>query len=180
MNPLIEQLREEATQLVGRVRANQNYQELEQRYNGLSDRDRVAVNVLVLVVALFLVYQLVLSPAMGYLTKAGQSYQRELENREWMVKHEPEVRQRLTVESSVREGSLLSIASATAKNYELSFSRFEPIGDDRVRLWLEQVQFNNIVSWLGEMQTQNGISAVDISIDSGSPGYVSVRLTLQG
>ena len=75
---------------------------------------------------------------------------------------------------------MLSIASATAKNYELSFSRFEPIGDDRVRLWMEQIKFNNLVSWLGELETNNGISAVDISLDSASPGYVSVRLTLQG
>ena len=80
-----------------------------------------------------------------------------------------------------REGSLLSVASNVAKNHELSFTRFEPDSDQRVRLWLENVKFNSVVSWLGEMEQSQGVSATDISVDGGTaPGYVNVRLTLQG
>ena len=57
---------------------------------------------------------------------------------------------------------------------------FEPVGDDKVRLRLDQVEFNALVSWLGVLESDKGIVAVDISLDSASSGYVSVRLNIQG
>lgn len=180
MSEIQQRLNDEFDQLLARVRANKSFQDAEQKYHALSDRDRTAVNVMTAFLAVYLLYQLVLAPALGYLSSASNAYERELENHEWMVAQEPKAREMLETKSSEREGSLLSVASATAKNYDLNFSRFEPLGDDRVRLRLDQVQFNNIVNWLGELEADNGISAVDISLDSAGPGYVSVRLTLQG
>ena len=180
MNELQQRLNDEFDQLIARVRANQNFQQLEQKYHALPDRDRNALNVLVFFLSVYLLYQMVLSPALGSLNAGSKAYQRELENYEWMVAQEPKARSMLESQGVEREGSLLSIASATAKNYQLNFSRFEPLGDDRVRLRLEQVKFNDVVNWLGELETEKGVSAVDISLDSAAPGYVSVRLTLQG
>ncbi|MGB5325122.1 MAG: type II secretion system protein M [Pseudomonadales bacterium] len=177
---LRERFDEELEQTVARVRSNPGYQQLERRYRGLSDRDRNMVNLLALLLALLLAWRLLIGPALGYLDGASEHYQKQLANYAWMVEEVPKTRALLDAGASVREGSLLSVASASAKNYELSFSRFEPIGDDRVRLWLEQVKFNNVVSWLGELEEQHGVSAIDISLDSAAPGYVSVRLTLQG
>lgn len=175
-----EQFDDELEQFIVKVKTNQTYQSLEQKYNALSDKDRLWVNILAVLLAVFLIYQIVVGPALGYLSSASKSYQKQLESYEWMIAKEPETRAQLESSQGSREGSLLSIASATAKTHELSFNRFEPISDDRVRLWLEQVKFNNIVNWLGELEANQGISAVDISLDSAAPGYVSVRLTLQG
>ena len=180
MSELKQRLSDELDQLVARVRANKSFQELEQKYHALPDRDRLALNVLVLFLLTYLFYQMVLSPALGYLGSASKSYERQLEGYEWMVAQEPVVKEMLAETGTQREGSLLSVASSTAKKHNLNFSRFEPLDDDRVRLRLEQVKFNDIVSWLGELESEKGISAVDISLDSASPGYVSVRLTLQG
>ncbi len=180
MSELKQRLNDEFDQLVARVRANKNYQDLELKYHALPERDRNALNILVFFLSVYMLYQFVLSPALGYLNDGSKAYQRELENYEWMVAQKPKALAMLEEKGSTREGSLLSVASATAKNYELNFSRFEPLGDDRVRLRLDQVSFNDIVSWLGELEAEKGISAVDISLDSAAPGYVSVRLTLQG
>ena len=184
MNATLEQWRErfddELEQSIARVKTSKYYQQLEQRYNALSDRDRLLVNIMAVLLAVLLVYKSVISPALGYLDSASNHYQKQMENHQWMVAQEPKTRELVQAGATTREGSLLSVASSTAKNHELSFSRFEPIGDDRVRLWLEQVKFNNVVSWLGELEESQGVSAVDISLDSAAPGYVSVRLTLQG
>jgi general secretion pathway protein M len=175
-----EQFDDELDQFLGRVRGNKNYQDLERRYLTLNDRERQYVNVATVAFVLWLLYQIVLSPALTYLSRASNDYQKQLENYEWMQAQEAQARTLIEAGKSTREGSLLSIASATAKNHELAFSRFDPDGDARVRLWLEQVKFNDLVSWLGELEAQHGVSAVDISLDSSTPGYVSVRLTLQG
>ncbi|NNL57680.1 MAG: type II secretion system protein M [Pseudomonadales bacterium] len=184
MNPRIEKWREriddELEQTIARVKTNRLYQQLELRYNTLSDRDRLWVNIMAVLLAVFLVYRILVGPALGYLGSASKHYQKQLENHQWMVAQESKTRELLAAGASNREGSLLSAASSSAKNHELSFSRFEPIGDDRVRLWLEQVKFNNVVNWLSELEENQGVSAIDISLDSAAPGYVSVRLTLQG
>ena len=97
-----------------------------------------------------------------------------------MLEQQPIVKEMLAIKPAVREGSLLSIASATAKQFDITFNRFEPVGDDKVRLRLDQVEFNALVSWLGVLESDKGIVAVDISLDAASSGYVSVRLTIQG
>ena len=180
MSELKQRLSDELDQLVGRVRANKGFQELEQKYHALTERDRLSLNMLALFLLSYLFFKMILSPAFGYLTSASQSYERQLESYEWMVAQESIVKEMLINTSTEREGSLLSVASSTAKKHSLNFSRFEPLDGDRVRLRLEQVQFNDLVSWLSELENEKGVSAVDISLDSASPGYVSVRLTLQG
>ena len=180
MSAFTERLNDEFEQLLARVRGNKSVQELEQKYHSLSDRDRMAVNILSFFLLIVLLFKMILLPALGYLNSSSRAYQSQLDDYEWMVAKEPEARKQLESSGSSLEGSLLSLASSTAKNHQLTFNRFEPIGNDRVRLWLEQVKFNDIVNWLGELEAEKGVSAVDISLDSASPGYVSVRLTLQG
>lgn len=175
-----ERLDDELDQILGRVRGHKTYQDLERRYVGLPDKDRLYVNITAAFVGVFLLYRLIISPALGYLFLATNDYEKQLEDYKWMSAQEAQARKLIESGGSEREGSLLSVASTVAKKYNLSFSRFDPDGDKRVRLWLEQVKFNDVVSWLGELEAEQGVSAVDISLDSASPGYVSVRLTLQG
>ena len=110
----------------------------------------------------------------------SENYQQQIENHAWMLEQQPIVKEMLAIKPDVREGSLLSIASATAKQFDITFNRFEPVGDDKVRLRLDQVEFNALVSWLGVLESDKGFVAVDISLDAASSGYVSVRLTIQG
>lgn len=180
MSELIQRLEDEFEQFVLKVKTSQAYRELNQRYQALTERDRLITNIVGTLVIAFLSYQLVIGPALGYLTDASRNYKKQFADYEWMVANEQETKERLANNQNSREGSLLSVASATAKNHEISFSRFEPIGDDRVRLWLEQVKFNDLVTWLAELESNQGVSATDISMDSSAPGFVSVRLTLQG
>ena len=176
-----ERFSEEWEQTAIRVRSNRNYQDLERRYRSLSDRDRTLVNILGVALGLFFLYQLVISPAYSYLGDASNKYKNKLEGYEWMVSKKDETKALLAEKGSDREGSLLSVASNTAKGHNLSFTNFEPEGDERLRLRLENVKFNDLVSWLGELELSQGVSAVDIAMDSGtSAGYVNVRLTLQG
>lgn len=180
MSELFDRLSAESEQLLNKIKASPSFQDAHRRYQHLNDRERLYVNIGALLFGLFIVYQIIISPALGYLTRGREDYQRELENVEWMRAQEGEIRQLIEANQSSREGSLLSVASATAKKYNLAFSRFDPDSDDKVRLWLEQVKFNDVVGWLSELENEQGVSAVDISVDSASPGYVSVRLTLQG
>jgi general secretion pathway protein M len=180
MNELKQRFEAELEQLMLRVRGNRLYQQMLQAYLRLSARDRLAVNILTLLMTFYLIFSVILSPALKHLFTAEKNYQQQIENHAWMLEQQPIVKEMLATKPTVREGSLLSIASATAKQFDISFNRFEPVGEDKVRLRLDQVEFNSLVSWLGVLESDEGIVAVDISLDAASSGYVSVRLTIQG
>ena len=180
MNELKQRLESELEQLMLRVRGNRQFQQMLQAYLRLSARDRLAVNILTLLVSLYFITSVLLSPALKHLFTAEKKYQQQIENHAWMLEQQPIIKEMLAIKPAVREGSLLSIASATAKQFDITFNRFEPVGDDKVRLRLDQVEFNALVSWLGVLESDKGIVAVDISLDAASSGYVSVRLTIQG
>ncbi|MGH8482382.1 MAG: type II secretion system protein GspM, partial [Nevskiaceae bacterium] len=77
--------------------------------------------------------------------------------------------------------SLLAIVDQSRKASAIQQppSRLQPDGDDTVRLWLEDVPFEALVRWLGELHTRYGVrvDAVEVERESG-PGLVSARLTL--
>ena len=54
LDKLRERFDDELEQSIAKVKANQNYQKLEQRYNGLTDRDRSFVNIAAFLLVVFL------------------------------------------------------------------------------------------------------------------------------
>lgn len=77
--------------------------------------------------------------------------------------------------------SLLALVDQTRKSSNITKapSRLEPEGDTTVRLWMEDVPFDALVRWLGELQTRYGVrvDAADIDRVSGA-GLVNARITL--
>lgn len=143
VDELKQRFSDEWDQTLARLRANRSYQQAERQYRSLTERDRLLVNLLAVVLLLFLIYSMVISPAFSFLSGASNRYQDRLEGLEWMELNQEETKTLLAGNTVQREGSLLSIASNSAKNHELSFTRFEPDSDQRVRLWLENVKFNS-------------------------------------
>jgi len=78
-----------------------------------------------------------------------------------------------------RDQSLLTLASSTAKEQQITFKRFQPDGDSTLRLWMESVNFNNLLIWLHSLDKKNGVSVEEIAVDgTATEGIVNVRLTL--
>lgn len=77
--------------------------------------------------------------------------------------------------------SLLAIVEQSRKASALDKppSRLQPEGDDSVRIWLDDVPFDALVRWLGDLHTRYGVrvDSADIDRESG-PGLVNARLTL--
>jgi general secretion pathway protein M len=80
-----------------------------------------------------------------------------------------------------KDQSLLAIVDQSRQASALTKppSRLQPEGDNTVRIWLEDVPFDALVRWLGDLQTRYGVRVdnADIERESG-PGLVNARLTL--
>ncbi len=77
--------------------------------------------------------------------------------------------------------SLLAIIDQSSKASALTKppTRLQPEGDDTVRIWLDDVPFDVLMRWLGDLQSRYGVRVdnADIERESG-PGLVNARLTL--
>jgi len=154
---------------------------LVRRYENLSDSDRRAVTFLGVFLIISLLY---------FVTRLSFDYRNrniavlEQDRELMLLLNTNEHRIRVAKNSSKNfEGAdkpLLTLVSSTAKDSHIAFKRFQPDGENVVKLWMEHIEFNNLLFWLHHIERKNGILIQDISVDQAKEeGFVDVRLTLQ-
>lgn len=79
--------------------------------------------------------------------------------------------------------SLLSLVDRTAKAGRLgeSVKRVEPDGSTRVRVWLEQAPFDDMVRWLQRLETDYQVRIDSVVVDRDeNQGRVNARVIFEG
>ena len=63
----------------------------------------------------------------------------------------------------------------------MPIQRIEPEGKDGVKLWIENVNFDSLVRWLGEMERRHGVlvKRATITRHEQTTGHVNSRLSLE-
>jgi general secretion pathway protein M len=60
----------------------------------------------------------------------------------------------------------------------ITLSRIQPRGED-LQVWIDEVPFNRLLTWLGALQSKQGITAASLDLNSTeTPGQVKVRRLL--
>lgn len=79
--------------------------------------------------------------------------------------------------------SIMGIVDSSAKQFNLGagIKRLQPEGEQAVKVWAEQVSFDDLVRWLDELQKRYGIAIHTLSIERHETGgRVNVRMELRG
>ncbi len=146
-------------------------------FNQLSDRDQKVVKAIGIVFLIALLFAWVWQPVSQGKIKAESKYQSELKFHQKM-KDSAHLFGSSNVSSS-GGGSILSTVNNTAKVKNIQLKRFEPEGDNGLRIWLDKANFNAVIDWLELLETTRGIRVEQISIDKVDSGIVNVRAVLQ-
>ncbi len=168
--------------MLASLKSSALYQQVEQRFSAFSPRDQLAIKALAGFFSVIFILYGVLFPANQYQQDAKNHYRSSLESYNWMQAN----KNAFTAASQQRAQrdpgqSLLGIANTTSKSYQLSFKRYQPVGDSGLSLWLDNVPFNNLVMWLERLDKKFGISVNEIAVErQEEKGLVNVRLVLQG
>lgn len=94
-----------------------------------------------------------------------------------------ELRQRADRERDRSGRSLLGLADETARAAGLAgaLTRIEPVGDDRVRVWLDEADFLATMRWLEQLAASYPVAVSQLDLERGrGSGLVNVRVTLLG
>ncbi len=161
----------------------QSLNSAKNKWEALEGREQQSLKLLVLALVLFLAYFALWVPAKSYM----ETSQRLLEERSELLTLVQSSRSVLAQSSASSSGSgdilnsqqLVSTVTNLAKRQKLSLKRFEPSGENKVKVWVEDVSFDVLVSWLSALETSVNVKVEQISVEKQDrPGVVSARLTL--
>ena len=75
--------------------------------------------------------------------------------------------------------SIVEIVDTSLRANDLRLSSMRPSGSSDVQLRMDQVRFNDFLTWLAEMEVSEGIQVKDLTVaTTDNPGVVSVNIRL--
>ena len=159
-------------------------QKLRTRYDQLGQRDQRALQVLSLALVIALIYLAIWKPIADFRDDARAEMDRANDLVGWIQSQETAARNLATggdgAQQQLGDGELLRTVTESANRSGMPLQRFEPSGDQAMRIWLDKAPFTDLTQWLAHLQSEYGIRVDQASLDrTDDPGVVSVRLTLQ-
>ncbi|MBN3263189.1 type II secretion system protein GspM [Pectobacterium brasiliense] len=157
--------------------------ELRQRWQTMSQRERQLMVVCAAVLLLCLVYYAVFQPWQMREDLWERTISREQQTVSWMQKQAPSIPQgnQAQGDNSQRDVSLPILISQSTKRYGLSVVRLQPQGS-QASVTLGQSDFTSLLRWLSELERQNGVRVMSLDVNAveQNPGMVDVtRLMLE-
>jgi len=158
---------------------------LQKQYEMLPPRDRSVLKIFSIILMMFIIFYAMWLPAHGYMENA----QRDVEQNKQLLTL---VKQNKALLSSLSRSSgssktdkvmssqqLVSSVTNMAKRNGVLLKRFEPSGERKIKVWVDNASFDKMISWLTALNKSLNVSVEQISIEKDdAAGLVSARLTL--
>lgn len=146
------------------------------RWQGLPDRDRRALSVLLVTGALLVLWFGIVNPTLNWrestrsdLRAAEETY-RQLVERSPLAMATPGS----STQASVAGGSLNAEVRNQANRFGVVIQSFEPDGQ-QIRVRVDRVRFTNLMRWLGALEARD-ITAAQLTLEATDrAGQVSVQ-----
>lgn len=154
---------------------------LRARWDALPVRDRRALLLMTAVLAVALAWWLVVAPVRDYAAGEVQRLAAEQDNLAWMQANASAARQAARAGRGLPAGqSLLAVINASAREAGLNLQRFEPEGEQKVRVTLENAVFTDVMRWVVGLESRYGVVVLSLNADHppAQPGLANIRLTL--
>jgi len=159
--------------------------DLQKQYEMLPVRDRGILKVAGIILILCIIYFAMWVPASDYMENAQQDL---AQNTKLMllVKQNKALLSALSRTSGPSSGvktltsqQLVSSVTNLAKKNGVMLKRFEPSGDKKIKVWVDNVSFDKMMTWLSALKKSLNIVVEQISVEKDdAAGQVSSRLTL--
>lgn len=146
------------------------------QYQQMNQQERLLVNISVVVVAIGLFYWLLWSPLSNAVDKNRKAVANQTTLLQWVQKNANRaVQLRGAGGSQIKfSGSLPQVANQSAAQLKITISRMQPQGDELL-LWVDNAPFNDVLSWLQNLE-KRGIAIRDLDVaQTNESGYVKIR-----
>jgi len=149
---------------------------MKERWLQLDLREQRLVLVMGAVVLFFILYSAIWAPLNNNIDVASKKIERQQKLLTWVQQGTATYKSAAgSNQSNNSNSSLSSLINKTAGRNQISIARMQPQGDD-LQVWIDEVSFNSLLTWLEQLSVKNGISvkAIDIT-NAQQAGVVKVR-----
>lgn len=149
--------------------------------DNLSVRERNLVYGAGGLLAVALLYLVVVMPFQVSGKKMNARVQQKSADLAWMQASAPQAMAAAGVAQQAGGESLVVLVARTAREAGLGDALRDqsPDGDAGLRLRIEAASFDTLVTWLGSLQQQYGVTIESANIDAAAPGLVNATLNLK-
>lgn len=149
--------------------------------DNLSARERNLVYVAGGLLAVALLYLVVVMPFQVSGKKMTARVQQKSADLAWMQASAPQAMAAAGAAQQSGGESLVVLVARTAREAGLGEALRDqsPDGDAGLRLRIEAASFDTLVTWLGSLQQQYGVTIESANIDAAAPGLVNATLSLK-
>lgn len=155
-------------------------------FDSLAPRERLFVLIGATAVVVLLVWGLLLVPLFGAADAAATRVESKRALLQFLQQAGAEIRAAGGASGAPAEiasgESLVVVVDRSARQAGLgnSLTRNQPMGEDGIRVRLEDAAFDSLARWLGELHRSSGLAIESASFDRGqNPGRVNASLVLR-
>lgn len=149
--------------------------------DSLSARERNLVYVAGGLLSIALIYVVLVMPFQVSGKKMAARVQQKSADLAWMQASAPQAMAAAGIAQSAGGESLVVLVARTAREAGLGEALRDqsPDGNAGLRLRIEAASFDTLVTWLGSLQQQYGVTIEAATIDAAAPGLVNATLSLK-
>lgn len=154
---------------------------MQQWFNNLQRQEQLMLLGGGFAVALYIVFVLILGPmskSADVLTLQNERATESLHNVQALAEEYTRLKKSGAGPTGQKQ-NLTRLIDSTVKKNQLYMSRFQPSSSGDVQVRFENAVFNNIITWINELESEHGTVVKDLSITKGSAsGLVNVSVRL--
>ena len=144
--------------------------------------ERRIISALGILTVLLIVWAYVWTPVADWRSAQQQRQQVAQQTVDWLRSNEAAARQsakRANANASQGTRALIQIINKAAKAHDLRLNRLQPDSNGVVSVVLQDQPFNQIISWISQLEENNKIYVQRANFDQqGTSGYVNAQLRL--
>jgi general secretion pathway protein M len=149
---------------------------MKERWLSLNVREQRLIMAMGSVILFFILYSVIWKPLNNNIEKATSKVARYQKLQTWV---QTETSRYKSIAGSggkaSSKGSLSSVVNKTAGRNLISIARTQPQADD-LQVWIEEVPFNQLLTWLEQLSNRENIKVKSIDLtNTDQTGVVKVR-----
>ena len=152
------------------------------RWYGAKERTEQRVILgLIAIIVISLLWVAVWKPVSDWRELAVNRQQNAQSLHDWLRANETAARQAATSRTGNTQGrrSLTPLVTKAAAAHQITVNRLQPEANGIVSVSVQRQPFNKIISWISQMEENNGVSVERASIDGvDAPGFVNAQIRL--
>ena len=169
--------------MLAKLKQHPSVLKLLKQFEMMPARDQLALKVLAAVMLVLFLYFGLWQPAYQYKQNAQIDLQQQQDLLALVMENKAALTQMSGAGSStsaaLNSQQLVSAVTNLAKQAGVLLKRFEPSGEQEIKVWVEDASFDKMMNWLNTLQKTLNVRVEQISLEkTDAPGLVSARLTL--